>query len=229
MHAPLKIGVLVSGSGSNLQAVVDQIENGAIAAEVVCVISNRSDAYALERAKRHNIPAIHLDHRLHAGREAYDAALVGTLREFGVQLVMLAGFMRIVTPVLLEAFPHAVMNIHPALLPAFPGLHAQQQALDYGVKVTGCTVHFVDAGTDTGPVIIQAAVPVLPGDTEETLSARILVEEHRIYPAAVRMFADGRLSVSGRTVTIAPYPFSPAPLFENPSAEPPAAHTTIAR
>jgi len=223
MHTPLKIGVLVSGSGSNLQAVIAQIENGTINAEIVCVISNRGDAYALERAKRHRIPAIHLDHRLYTGREAYDAALVETLREFGVQLVVLAGFMRIVTPVLLDAFPHAIMNIHPALLPAFPGLHAQQQALDYGVKVSGCTVHFVDAGTDTGPVIIQAAVPVLPGDTEETLSARIQAEEHRIYPAAIRMFAEGRLSVSGRNVTIAPYPFSPATTLENPFAEPPPA------
>ncbi len=222
MSTPLKIGVLVSGSGSNLQSIITQIENGTIDAEIVCVISNRSDAYGLERAQRHKIPAIHLDHRRFSGREAYDVALVETLREYGVRLVVLAGFMRIVTPVLLNAFPHAVLNIHPALLPAFPGLHAQQQALDYGVRLTGCTVHFVDAGTDTGPIIIQAAVPVLPGDTEESLSARIQTEEHRIYPAAVRMFAEGRLSVNGRTVTIAPHPATPTGSLENPAVEPPA-------
>ena len=221
MRAPLKIGVLVSGSGSNLQAVIDQIDSGAINAEIVCVISNRGDAYGLERAKRRNIPAVHLDHCLFDGRESYDTALVASLREFGVELVVLAGFMRIVTPVLLDAFPMAVMNIHPALLPAFPGLHAQRQALEYGVKVTGCTVHFVDAGTDTGPIIIQAVVPVLPGDTEESLSARIQVEEHRIYPAAIRMYAEGRLSASGRTVTISPYPFTPGTSLENPSADQP--------
>lgn len=202
MHAPLKIGVLVSGSGSNLQAIIAQIEDNTINAEIVCVISNKSDAYALERAKRHNIPAVHLDHRLYPGREAYDAAVVETLCEFGVQLVVLAGFMRIITPVLLNAFPNAVMNIHPALLPAFPGLHAQRQALDYGVKVSGCTVHFVDAGTDTGPIIIQAAVPVLEGDSVESLSRRIQIEEHRIYPEAVRLFAEGKLTVAGRRVIV---------------------------
>ncbi|RNC68742.1 MAG: phosphoribosylglycinamide formyltransferase [Desulfuromonadales bacterium] len=200
----LKIGVLVSGSGSNLQAIIDRIEDGTLTAKVACVISNKADAYALERAKRHGIATHVLDHRSHAGREAYDAALVELLRSHGVQLVVLAGFMRIVTPVLLEAFPHAVMNIHPALLPAFPGLHAQHQSLQYGVKITGCTVHFVDEGTDTGPIIIQAAVPVMEDDTEDSLSARIQVEEHRIYPEAVRLFADGRLTINGRRVVIAP-------------------------
>jgi phosphoribosylglycinamide formyltransferase-1 len=198
----LKVGVLVSGSGTNLQAMIDQIEAGTLAARMVCVISNKADAFALERARRHGIPALHLDHRLFSGREAYDAALVAALREHGAELVVLAGFMRIVTPVLLEAFPQAVMNIHPALLPAFPGLHAQRQALEHGAKVTGCTVHFVDSGTDTGPIILQAPVPILEEDTAETLSQRISQEEHRLYPAAVQLYAEGRLTVEGRRVKI---------------------------
>lgn len=200
----LKIGVLVSGNGSNLQTIIDRIEDGTLPARIACVISNKADAYALERAKRHGIPTHIIDHRAHAGRESYDAALVELLRSHGVGLVVLAGFMRIVTPVLLGAFPHAVLNIHPALLPAFPGLHAQRQALEYGVKVSGCTVHFVDEGTDTGPIIIQAVVPVLDNDTEDTLSARIQKEEHRIYPEAVNLFARGRLTVDGRKVVVAP-------------------------
>ena len=204
MNDRLKIGVLVSGSGSNLQSIIDKIEGGMIHAEIVCVISNNAAAFALQRARNHGIPALHIDHRVFTGREAYDAALVETLAEYGVKLVILAGFMRIITPVLLDAFPSAVMNIHPALLPAFPGLHAHRQALEYGVKITGCSVHFVDPGTDTGPVIIQAAVPVLDNDSEETLAARILAEEHRIYPEAVRLFAQGRLKVEGRRVMVAP-------------------------
>jgi len=200
----LKIGVLASGSGSNLQSIIDNIEAGTLQAEIACVISNNAAAFALERAKNHGIPALHIDHRIFTGREAYDAALVETLHEHGVELVVLAGFMRLITPALLDAFPSAIMNIHPALLPAFPGLHAQRQTLDYGAKVAGCTVHFVDAGTDTGPIIIQSAVPVLEGDTEETLSARILVEEHRAYPEAIRLFAAGRLRIEGRRVVIAP-------------------------
>ncbi len=200
----IKIGVLASGSGSNLQSIIDNCESGKLPVEIACVISNNVAAFALERARKHGIPALHIDHRIFTGREAYDAALVETLHEYGVELVVLAGFMRIITPVLLDAFPSAVMNIHPALLPAFPGLHAQRQAIDYGVKVSGCTVHFVDAGTDTGPIIIQAAVPVMEGDTEETLSARIVTEEHSIYPEAIRLFAEGRLKVEGRTVVVAP-------------------------
>ena len=200
----LRIGVLVSGSGSNLQSIIDNIEAGKLRAVLACVISNNANAFALQRARRHDIPALHLDHRIFSGREAYDAALVDTLGEYNVDLVVLAGFMRIITPVLIDAFPHAIMNIHPALLPSFPGLHAQRQALDYGVKFSGCTVHFVDAGTDTGPVIIQAAVPVLEGDTEETLSARIQTEEHRIYPQAIKLYAEGRLQVEGRRVNIKP-------------------------
>lgn len=200
----LKIGVLVSGNGSNLQAIIDRIEDGTLPARIACVISNKADAFALERARRHDITTHVLDHRAHAGRESYDAALVELLNSHGIGLVVLAGFMRIVTPILLGAFPHAVLNIHPALLPAFPGLHAQRQALQYGVKVSGCTVHFVDEGTDTGPIIIQAVVPVLDDDSEETLSARIQKEEHRIYPEAVNLFAQGRLTVVGRKVVVAP-------------------------
>jgi phosphoribosylglycinamide formyltransferase-1 len=202
MKKLLKIGVLVSGSGTNLQSIIDACAAGTIPGQVACVVSNKADALGLERAKKAGIPALHLDHRAYSGREAYDEALVAALREFGVELVVMAGFMRIITPVLLEAFPCAVMNIHPALLPAFPGLHAARQALDYGAKCAGCTVHFVDAGTDTGPIIAQAAVPILEGDTEEALSARIQQEEHRIYPEAIRLFAAGRLSVAGRRVNI---------------------------
>jgi len=200
----VRVGVLASGNGSNLQALIDQSEEGSIPAEISCVISNNASALALERARRHGITAIHLDHRLFTGREAYDNAVVDSLREYGVELVALAGFMRIISPVLIEAFPNSIMNIHPALLPSFPGLHAQRQALDHGVKITGCTVHFVDAGTDTGPIICQAAVPVLDGDTEESLSARILVEEHRLYPLAVKLFAGGKLTVDGRRVIVKP-------------------------
>jgi phosphoribosylglycinamide formyltransferase-1 len=178
--------------------------DGTLPAQVACVISNNAPAFALERGRRHGIPALHLDHRLFSCREAYDEALVDALREHGVELVCLAGFMRIITPVLIDAFPNRIMNIHPALLPSFPGLHAQRQAIKHGVKVAGCSVHFVDRGTDTGPIICQAAVPVEESDTEESLSARILVQEHRCYPMAVKLFADGRLTVEGRRVVIAP-------------------------
>jgi phosphoribosylglycinamide formyltransferase-1 len=197
-----RLGVLISGSGTNLQAIIDRSERGALQAEVVCVISNKADAFGLERARKRGIAAIHLDHRTFSGRSEYDGALVKTLREFNVDLVILAGFMRIVTPVLLDAFHNRVMNIHPALLPSFPGLDAQKQALEYGAKLTGCTVHFVDTGTDTGPIILQAAVPVLEDDTEQSLSERIHLEEHKLYPAAIQLFAEGRLKVEGRRVII---------------------------
>jgi len=200
----LKVGVLASGNGSNLQILIDRSKEGTLPAEISCVISNYASAFALERARRHGIPALHLDHCLFSNREAYDKAVVDSLQEHGVELVALAGFMRIISPVLINAFPNAIMNIHPALLPSFPGLHAQQQALDHGVKLAGCTVHFVDAGTDTGPIICQAAVAVMEGDTEESLSARIQVEEHRLYPLAVTLFAEGKLTVAGRRVIVRP-------------------------
>lgn len=199
------IAVLVSGNGSNFQAIVDAMEAGRIPnGRIACLVSNKPDAYALERAKNHNIPALVLEHTGFANRRAYDEAMVALLREHGVHLVVLAGFMRLLSPVMVEAFPNAIMNIHPALLPSFPGLDAQQQALDYGVRYTGCTVHFVDCGTDTGPIILQAVVPVLGDDTVDSLSQRIHGEEHRIYPEAVRLFCSGRLQVAGRRVIIKP-------------------------
>lgn len=201
---PVRLAVLVSGNGTNLQAVIDRIEAHEINGRIVCVVSNKRDAYALKRAERHGIPTIIHESGAYADRREYDTALADILRDHGVELVVLAGFMRILTDVMVNAFPHAIMNIHPALLPAFPGLHAQKQALDHGVRFTGCTVHFVDSGTDTGPIIIQAVVPVREDDTEETLSARIQQEEHRIYPEAVRLFCAGKIRVDGRRVRISP-------------------------
>jgi phosphoribosylglycinamide formyltransferase 1 len=199
----LNVGVLISGSGTNLQAILDAAASGDLAgARVVVVISNQAEARGLERARAAGVPAVLVDHKASADREAFEDALLDVLRRYGVELVALAGFMRLLTPRFLRQFPDHVVNIHPALLPSFPGTHAQRQAFDYGVRITGCTVHFVDEGTDTGPVIAQAAVPVLPGDTAETLAARILVEEHRIYPHVLRLFAAGRISRTGRHVTV---------------------------
>ena len=170
-NAPCRLGVLVSGNGTNLQAIIDRIESGEINAEIVCVISNKADAYALTRASRHGIPVVVHENDSFPERRSYDAATVEILRSHNVDLVILAGFMRILTDVMVNAFPNAIMNIHPALLPSFQGLHAQQQALDYGVRYSGCTVHFVDCGTDTGPIILQSVVPVEQNDTEETAAA----------------------------------------------------------
>lgn len=201
---PVKLGVLVSGNGSNLQAIIDAIEAGTINARIACVVSNNPTAFALTRAARHDVPVVVHENKGFANRKEYDGALVQILRDHGVELVILAGFMRILSEVMVTAFPNAIMNIHPALLPAFPGLHAQKQALEYGVRFSGCTVHFVDCGTDTGPIILQAVVPVEQDDTEETLSARIQQEEHRAYPEAVRLFCAGKLEINGRHVRIAP-------------------------
>ena len=199
----LRIGVLVSGRGSNLQAVIDNIGNGSLSAEIAVVISDQADAFALERARKHGIPAVHVSAKGYKGRrEEYDGFLAQELRKHAVDLVILAGFMRIITKVLVEAYPHRMMNIHPALLPAFPGLHVQKAAIEHGVKFSGCTVHFVDEGMDTGPIIIQAVVPVLDGDTEDTLAARILKQEHKIFSRAIRLFAEGKLRVEGRRVLI---------------------------
>jgi len=199
----LRIGVLVSGRGSNLQAIIDNIENGSLSAEISVVISDQANAYSLERARKHAIPAVHASAKGYKGkRDAYDTLLVNELRKHHVELVVLAGFMRIITPTLLKAFPNRVMNIHPALLPSFPGLHVQKAAIEHGVKFSGCTVHFVDEGMDTGPIIIQAAVPILDSDTEDTLSARILAQEHIIYSRAIRLYAEGKLKVEGRRVTV---------------------------
>jgi phosphoribosylglycinamide formyltransferase-1 len=203
----LRLGVLASGRGSNLQAIIDAIEGGRLQATIAVVVSNKKDALALERARKHGAPDVFLDAKPYAGqpegREAYDRTILDVLRKHDVQLVILAGYMKIVTPVLIKAFENRMMNIHPSLLPAFPGLDVQKKALDWGVKVAGCTVHFVTEGVDEGPIIIQAAVPVLSGDTADALSARILAEEHKIYPRAVQLYAEGRLKVEGRRVIVA--------------------------
>jgi phosphoribosylglycinamide formyltransferase-1 len=198
----MRLGVLASGSGSNLQAILEACEQGRIEARVAAVICNVEGAKALERARAANVPAILLPHAGYSRREEYDAGLVDKLRAHDVNLVCLAGFMRIITPVMLRAFPDRILNIHPALLPAFPGMHAVRQALAAGVRVSGCTVHVVDEGTDTGPIVVQAAVPVLDGDTEETLAARILSQEHRAYPRAISLFASGRATIAGRKVAV---------------------------
>lgn len=196
----VKLGVLVSGSGSNLQAIIDNIEAGRLDAQIRIVISNVPGVFALERARKHGLPAMVISHKDYKSREDFDQKLVEVLKAKDVELVILAGFMRLVTPVLLRAFPMRVMNIHPALLPAFPGTHVWQTEIDYGVKFAGCTVHFVDEGTDTGPIIIQAVVPVYDDDTAETLNARILKQEHKIYSRAIQLFAEGRLEIKGRRV-----------------------------
>lgn len=201
-NAPCRLGVLVSGSGTNLQAIIDRIESGEIRGEIACVISNKADAYALTRAARHGIPVVVHENSGFGERRAYDAATVDILRSHKVDLVILAGFMRVLSEVMVNAFPHAIMNIHPALLPSFPGLHAQQQALDYGVRVSGCTVHFVDYGTDTGPIILQTVVPVEQDDTEESLSARIQKAEHQTFAEAIKLFIEGKIRVEGRRVLI---------------------------
>lgn len=198
----VQLGVLVSGNGSNLQAVIDRIEAGALDARIAVVISNEPRAFALKRAERHGIPAVVVSHRDFSSRQAADEAMISVLQGYGVELVVLAGFMRILTESFLEVFPMRIINIHPALLPAFPGIHSQKQAADYGVKFSGCTVHFVDQGIDTGPIIVQAVVPVYADDTEETLGARILEQEHRILPQAIQWYAEGRLHVDGRKVTV---------------------------
>ena len=215
----VRIGVLASGSGSNLQAIIDAVEAGKINAEIAVVLSDNKKAYALERASNHNIPAVFVEHKLKRRREDYDLAILGKLREHNVDLVLLAGYMKIVSAVLVEVFENRMINIHPALLPSFPGLHVQKKAIDYGARFSGCTVHFVDGGMDTGPIIIQAVVPVLPDDTEDALGARILKREHQIYPEAVRLFCEGRLEVSGRKVTIQGYEGEPDNFMINPPIE----------
>lgn len=198
----INIGVLISGRGSNLQAIIDASEKGDIPAKVAVVISNKPDAYGLERARKHKIPTAVFEPKKFADKNTYELEIVKTLKQHKVDLVCLAGYMRIVGPVLLEHYQGKMINIHPALLPSFPGLNVQKAALDHGVKISGVTVHFVDEGCDTGPIIVQAAVPVLENDTEETLSARILEQEHKIYPKAIKLFAEGKLKIEGRRVRI---------------------------
>jgi phosphoribosylglycinamide formyltransferase-1 len=197
------VGVLCSGSGTNLGALLAAEQRGELGpASIRLVIVNRPGAGAIERATEAGVPVAFMPHGEHATREAYDDALVAALERAGCEVVALAGFMRLVTPHLLRAFPGRVLNIHPSLLPAFPGLHAQRQALEHGVKVTGCTVHLVDQGLDAGPIVLQAAVPVLDEDDEATLSARILAEEHNLYPRALRLLVEQRLIVEGRRVRL---------------------------
>jgi phosphoribosylglycinamide formyltransferase 1 len=198
----LRVGVLASGRGSNLQAILDAAAHPDYPARVAVVIADRERAAALERAAAAGVPAVFLNPKDHADRDAYDAALVDALRAHGVGLVCLAGFMRILSPAFVRAFEGRILNVHPSLLPAFPGLSPHRQVLEHGVRVSGATVHFVETGVDTGPIVLQAAVPVEPGDTEATLAARVLVEEHRLYPAAVRLFAEGRLEITGRRVIV---------------------------
>jgi phosphoribosylglycinamide formyltransferase 1 len=196
-----KVGVLLSGRGSNLQALVDAARRSELGGEIVVVVSNVETARGLERARAAGIPAVFRDHR-GKRREAYDAELVEILRAHHVDLVCLAGFMRLVSPVFVRAFPGRIVNIHPALLPAFPGLDAQRQAWEHGAKVSGATVHLVDEDLDSGPIVAQEAVAVLSTDTAETLTARILEAEHRLYPRAVRLLLEGRCRVEGRRVIV---------------------------
>jgi phosphoribosylglycinamide formyltransferase-1 len=198
----VKLGVLISGTGSNLQAIIDAILRGDLKAEIRLVISNRADAQGLERARRHGIETMVIDHRKFPSREDFDRAVLAALRDRSVDLVALAGFMRLLSNVMLDALPGRIMNIHNSLLPSFPGIHGPKDAIEYGVKIAGCTVFFVTPGVDVGPVIVQAAVPVLPGDDEQRLAARILQQEHRIFPHAISLFQQGRLEIDGRRVII---------------------------
>ena len=198
----LRAAVLLSGSGRTLENFLELADQGQLPLDVRLVISSSRKAFGLERARRRDVPTATFVRKQYDSHEAYTEAIFAACREAQVELVLLAGYMKIVTPVLISAYPDRMMNIHPSLLPSFPGLDVQQKALDWGVKVAGCTVHFVTDKVDEGPIIIQATVPVVDGDTAETLSARILAEEHRIYPKAVQLFAEGRLTVEGRRVQI---------------------------
>ena len=202
MARQVSIGVLISGSGTNLQAIIDAIEAGKVDAKIEVVVSNKADAYGLVRARNHGIAVEVLNHRSFCSREDYDRAVIAVLQARGVELVVLAGFMRLLSPAFIKAYSNRIMNIHPALLPSFPGLHVQQRAVDHGVRFSGCTVHFVNEECDEGPIIIQAVVPVFADDTGETLAARILEQEHRIYPRAIQLYAESRLKVVGRKVLV---------------------------
>ncbi|TFB07863.1 phosphoribosylglycinamide formyltransferase [Candidatus Atribacteria bacterium MT.SAG.1] len=196
------IGVLASGRGTNLQAIIEAVEQGRIEGEISIVVSDNPDAYALKRAKQHNIETQYIDFRSFKNREDYDKKVVECLKEKKIDLVVLAGYMRIISPYFIKAYKNKIMNIHPALLPSFPGLHAQKQAVEHEVKVSGCTVHFVDEGVDLGPIILQKEVEVKDDDTEESLAERILKEEHQIYPRAIQLFSEGRLVIKRRKVFI---------------------------
>jgi phosphoribosylglycinamide formyltransferase-1 len=202
MSKGVTLGVLASGRGSNFQAIIDSINSGYLDAQIAVLITDNSEAYAVQRAKSNNIEVLVLKPRDFSDKNTYYLHLSGELKTRDVELVILAGFMRVVGKALIDAFPNRIMNIHPALLPSFPGLHGQKQAVDYGVKISGCTVHFVDEGVDTGSVIIQAAVPVYADDTEDLLSERILKQEHKIFPQAIKLYAEGKIKIHGRKVLI---------------------------
>jgi phosphoribosylglycinamide formyltransferase-1 len=197
-----RLAVFLSGRGSNFMAIREAVRRGDIDAEIGLVFSNKADAPGLAKAKEWGLDTLFLDPKLFPTREDYDRAIVDEVERRGIDLIGLAGYMKVLTPGLCDAFKYRIVNIHPALLPAFPGLHVQQKAIDWGVRFSGCTVHFVAAEVDMGPIILQAVVPVLQDDTEETLAARILVEEHKIYPQAVRLYFEGRVEVRGRRVFI---------------------------
>lgn len=208
---PLNIAVLVSGSGSNLQSLIDRIEQGILDARITLVLSNRKQAYGLTRASNHGLETRVVEHTSFGSRENFDRAVIREIRESGAEAVILAGFMRILTPFFISSFPGRILNIHPALLPSFPGVNGQQQAADYGVKISGCSVHFVDEKMDNGPIIIQAAVPGFADDSAKSMGERILSLEHRIFPQAIQWLAQKRLKIQGRKVEIIN---EPEPVFE---------------
>lgn len=196
------LGVLCSGRGTNLQSILAAVDSGQIPAPVGVVLTDKPDAKALERAEKAGIPHFCVDRKAYADKQAFEEALVEKLRAHGVTLVILAGFMRILSPYFVQEFPGRILNIHPSLLPSFGGAHAHRDVLAYGVKVSGCTIHFVDEGMDSGPIILQTAVPVLDGDDEDTLAARVLEQEHKLYPRAIELFLKGKLKIEGRKVRI---------------------------
>ena len=198
----VNIGVLVSGRGTNLQAIIEAIEEGKIEGDIKVVISDNPDAYALKRVQQYHINTRYINFKGFKNREDYDKEIIKTLKEKKIELIVLAGYMRILSPYFIRTYKNRIMNIHPALLPSFPGLRAQKQAIEYGVKISGCTVHFVDEGVDSGPIILQKAIEVSDDDTEESLAEKILKEEHQIYPQAIQLFSEGRLIIKGRRVFI---------------------------
>lgn len=213
----MNLGVLVSGRGSNLQAIINAIESGKLKANISLVVSDRETAYALERCRRHGVPHVVIKRKDFKSKEEFERKIIERLKDAGVELVVLAGFMRVLSPDFIKAFPMRIINIHPSLIPAFQGLNAQRQALEYGAKITGCSVHFVNEELDNGPVIVQACVPVLPEDTEESLSERILSYEHRILPQAIKWIIEGRIKVEGRKVVVEGAKYGTLPV--NPSLE----------
>lgn len=219
MPTPLALGVLISGGGTNLQAIINAIERGELPACIRLVISNRADAYGLVRARNHKLPTAVVPHTDFSSREDFDRRMLELLKQHGIELVILAGFMRLLSSAFVRAFPQRILNIHPALLPAFPGLHAPRQALEYGVRIAGATVHLVDEEMDRGPIVMQAAVPVYGDDTEARLRARILRQEHRIYPAAIKLFAEGRVRIADRTVRLRDETFSKQAALQSPDVE----------